>query len=165
MVEVAPSARSPLVDRVVRATLALGSSSDTVTDAAARTLDLNRTDMRLIAIIRARRSLTPGQLAAASDLSPAATSTAIRRLLASGYVDRADDPHDARRNWITLTTAGYQALDDVYSSMIEAGRLHLSSYGEADLETLESFLIEVRRIQLERARELLAQGESHPPQS
>ncbi len=163
-----PPARSPGIDRVVRAALALGSSSDTVTDAAARTLGLNRTDMRLVAIIRARRRLTAGQLAAAADLSPAATSTAIRRLLTSGYVDRVDDPHDARRSWITLTPTGYAALDEVYAGMIDEGRHHLSSYTPADLELVESFLVEVRRIQLERSRQLLAEGRragTEPPET
>ncbi|MGI8457170.1 MAG: MarR family winged helix-turn-helix transcriptional regulator [Propionibacteriaceae bacterium] len=152
------AARSPEIDRVVRAALALGSSSDTVTDAAARTLGLNRTDMRLVAIVRARRRLTAGQLAAAADLSPAATSTAVRRLLTSGYVDRAEDSHDARRSWITLTPAGYAALDEVYSDMINEGRIHLSTYSVADLDLIETFLAATRRVQLEGARRLLAQG-------
>jgi len=104
--------------------------------------------------------LSAGRLSALAGLSPAATTTAIQRLIAAGHLTRTVDGEDRRRAVVTLTdSAGL--LSDIYSPIGEAGRLELSRHSPDQLTLITDFLRRGERLQLgqaERIRDLAVPG-------
>jgi DNA-binding MarR family transcriptional regulator len=137
------------------AAAAFGSAAGTVDEAAAAAFGVNRTDLRLIGILHARGALTAGDLALACNLSPAATSTAIQRLVLAGYVSRETDSEDRRRAAVSVTTAATGLLEEFYGPVGAAGMAQLAEYDSEQLALLTDFLRrgeELQRIQAERIR-------------
>jgi DNA-binding MarR family transcriptional regulator len=134
-----------------------GAAAGLVDDAAATTFGVNRTDLRMIGILHAHGPLTAGQLAVECSLSPAATSTAIQRLVRAGHVTRAADPDDRRRAVVTLASSGAKTLEAIYGPVGEAGMSQLAEYDSAELQLLTDFLRRgeaLQRTQADRIRGL-----------
>ncbi|WP_161606105.1 MarR family winged helix-turn-helix transcriptional regulator [Microlunatus speluncae] len=125
--------------------------SDTYDDAAAQLFGVNRTDLRLIGLLSLRGPLTAGALAAGSSLSPAATTTAIERIVRAGHARREQGAEDRRQTVVTLTPRAEELIIRVYTSVAEAGRAQLASYSARELRTIHDFLT--------RGNVLLAEGE------
>ena len=70
-----------LVVRVSDAVSAFRAAAANVDDATAGVFGVNHTDLRLIGILRTAEAMSAGELAAAAQLSPPATTTAIQRLV------------------------------------------------------------------------------------
>ncbi|MEU4419846.1 MarR family transcriptional regulator [Actinoplanes sp. NPDC024001] len=131
-----------------------GAAADEVDDAAATRLRVNRTDLRILALVGAAGAMTAGALAAAARLSPAATTAAIQRLVAAGHLRRDVDPDDRRRAVVTVTTSTEETLDRVYGPIGEAGRQLLDRYSPAELTLITDFLQVGRRMQLQQAERI-----------
>ena len=101
--------------------------------------------------------MSAGALAAAARLSPAATTTAVQRLVAAGHLRRAVDPDDRRRSVLTVTEPAAELLDRIYTPVGESGRRTLADYSAADLAVIEQFLlagIALQRSHADRVRAL-----------
>jgi DNA-binding MarR family transcriptional regulator len=128
-----------------------GAAAGAVDDAAAASFGVNRTDLRMIGILQRSGSLTAGQLAAECGLSPAATSTAIQRLVRGGHVTRAIDVDDRRRAVVSPTPSAAKRLEAIYSPVAEAGMRQLAEYDDAELALLTDFLRRGETLQREHA--------------
>lgn len=137
-----------------RAAAALGDATDVVDAAAATVLGVNRTDLRILGLIGTEGTMAAGPLAAAAGLSPAATSTAIQRLVAAGHLTRATDPGDRRRAVVRLTPSASAALDRIYGPIHSAGLRELARYSAPELALIIDFLARGRRMQLDQAERI-----------
>jgi DNA-binding MarR family transcriptional regulator len=138
-------------EEAARAAAELGAANDAVDAAAAAVLGVNRTDLRILGLVMEARAMAAGPLAAAAKLSPAATSTAIQRLVAAGLLSRGVDDHDRRRAVVQLTPAAVKALDRIYSPILTAGLRQLARYSSEELGVITDFLHRGREMQLAEA--------------
>jgi DNA-binding MarR family transcriptional regulator len=139
------------VAEAARAAARLGAANDAVDAAAAAVLGVNRTDLRILGLVLEAGALAAGPLAAAANLSPAATSTAIQRLGAAGYLSRDVDSGDRRRAVVTVTPAASDLLTRVYGPIEDAGHRELARYSAAELAVILDFLERGERMQLDQA--------------
>ncbi|MEU4624557.1 MarR family transcriptional regulator [Actinoplanes sp. NPDC023801] len=146
-----PEAPDDLLDAAAGAAAALGTATDEIDEAAADALRVNRTDLRILGLVSTAGAMTAGALAEAARLSPAATTAAIQRLVATGHLRRDTDPADRRRAVVTVTTATAEAIDRLYRPIAEAGRRVLIGYTAEELRLIIGFLQEGRTMQLEQA--------------
>ncbi|GAA3336721.1 hypothetical protein GCM10020358_10370 [Amorphoplanes nipponensis] len=147
----------PLHDEAAGAAADFGAAADAVDEAAAATLGINRTDLRILGLVHAAGTLSATALAGAAKLSPAATTTAIHRLGAAGYLTRTVDENDRRRAVVALTPAAGELLDRVYGPVAAAGRRVLAGYSEAELRLIAGFLrrgVELQLAEADRIRAL-----------
>ena len=138
-------------EAAARAAADLGAATDLVDEVAATALGVNRTDLRIIGLVSESGPLTATALAAAAKLSPAATSTAIQRLVAAGHLSRAVDDRDRRRAVVTLTPSAENLIEQVYGPIRQAGQRLLADYSAAELAVITGFLQRGIAMQLEEA--------------
>jgi DNA-binding MarR family transcriptional regulator len=84
--------------------------------------------------------MTPSRLAASIDLSPPATSALLRRLEASGHVERVPDPADGRRHLLALTDTARQVASGFFGPLAEALRASLTGLDDAEVAVVERWL-------------------------
>ncbi|GAA3530119.1 MarR family winged helix-turn-helix transcriptional regulator [Nocardioides daeguensis] len=85
-------------------------------------------------------AMTPGRLAASIDLSPPATTALLRRLEASGHVERIPDPADGRRQLLTLTATARQVAGGFFGPLAGALRATLTDLDDAEVAVVERWL-------------------------
>lgn len=77
-------------------------------------LGVNPLDMRALQLViaaeRADRPLSPGDLSSALQVTSAATTKLVDRLIASGHVERSPHPHDRRSVLLAPTPHAHRAL-------------------------------------------------------
>jgi DNA-binding MarR family transcriptional regulator len=134
-----------------RAVADLKAANDAVDAAAAAMLGINRTDLRILGLLLEAGTLAAGPLAEAAHLSPAATSTAIQRLMAAGYLSRDRDERDGRRAVVRLTPSAVAGLDRIYAPIRRAGLTELARYSDDEIAVIVDFLGRGRRMQLHQA--------------
>ena len=134
-----------------RAAADFGAASDVVDDAAATLLGVNRTDLRILGLVFDAGALSAAPLANAAKLSPAATSTAIQRLVAAGHLTRTVDAADRRRAVVAITPRTVELLDRIYGPIGRAGLRELARYSAAELAVITDFLHRGRSLQLAQA--------------
>jgi len=142
------------VTRVARLSADFGAASDEIDAAAARVFGVNRTDLRILDLVNRAGSMSAGVLAVAAGLSPAATTTAVQRLVAAGHLVRAVDPADRRRVVLTLTDDAVALVDSCYGPLGAATLRLLATMSPTDLATVEAFLRAGVALQREAARRL-----------
>ena len=138
-------------EAAARAAADLGGATDVVDEVAATAFGVNRTDLRIIGLVSESGPLTATALAAAAGLSPAATSTAIQRLVAAGHLSRTVDDRDRRRAVVTLTPSAEELIEQVYGPIRQAGQRLLADYSAAELAMITGFLQRGIAMQLEEA--------------
>jgi DNA-binding MarR family transcriptional regulator len=143
--------RSELVDAVMQAVAAFQDSTDQVDEAAATRLGINRTDLRCLGILARTGSMTAGQLALAAGLSPGATTTAVDRLIRSGYAQRTRDVGDRRRVTIEPTSAAQTATEMIWGPVGAEAHQRLSRRSIEELTLIRDFLIEGCEMQTRHA--------------
>lgn len=82
---------------------------------------LKRGEFDLLASLRRSGEpfqLSPGELARAMVLSPAATTNRLQRLADRGLVTRRPDPADARHGLVALTNAGRALVDEAVQAHV-----------------------------------------------
>lgn len=131
-----------------------GAAASAVDEAAAAVFGINRTDLRIIGLLREAGPLPAGRLAAAAGLSPAATSTAIQRLAAAGCVTRTSDATDRRRAVVALTAPAADLIGQVYDPIREAGLAELAGYSPAEIALVAEVLRLGERMQLAQAKRI-----------
>ena len=136
------------MERTAQAAREFGDANDAVDQAAADHLGINRTDYRIVAVTHIAGPLSAGRLAEAVDLSPAATTEAVQRLVAKGLLTRDVDPDDRRRAVIARVPAVGEALDAFYEPVRDGGFALLRRYTVAELALIRGFLDHGRALQL-----------------
>jgi DNA-binding MarR family transcriptional regulator len=150
--------RDALLRAVSRAVAELQSATDEMDEAVAQRLGINRTDLRCLGLLFARGSLSAGQLALASHLSPGAATTALDRLERAGYALRTRGAHDRRSVLVELTSLARQRIEELYGPVGTEGLQLLDRYSDDELRFLNAFLrngitLQEKHAALIRARE------------
>jgi DNA-binding MarR family transcriptional regulator len=134
------SVPAALITAAAAAAAAFGAAAGAVDAAAAAAFGVNRTDLRIIGLLHQAGPLSAGQLSALAELSPAAMSTAIQRLITAGYLTRTIDSQDRRRAVVDLTAPAADLLAAVYGPIGQAGLRDLSRYSAAEITLITEFL-------------------------
>jgi DNA-binding MarR family transcriptional regulator len=137
--------RQALLGAVGWATQAYQRSADALDDAVAARLGLNRTDLRCLDWL-ADGPKSAGQLAEATGLSTAATTTLLDRLEGKGLVRRMRDTADRRKVQVEMTGAGQRLTAECYGPLVEEGGRLLERYSESELALLRDFLVALREL-------------------
>lgn len=145
-----------LRERAARAAADFGDAGDAVDQAGADRLGVNRTDYRILGAVQLRGPMSAGRLAGAVQLSPAATTEAVQRLVARGMLERDTDPADRRRAVITLGSGTRAVLEAFYEPIRAEGHALLARYSDAELAVIVDFLDRGRALQLAAAARIRA---------
>jgi DNA-binding MarR family transcriptional regulator len=148
-------------DEAAQAAADFGSAADAVDAAAAALFGINRTDLRILGLVFEAGAIAAGPLAAAARLSPAATSTAIQRLVTAGYLSRGVDDRDRRRAIVALTRSATTLLERVYAPLARAGKRELARYSADELAVIVDFLRRGIRLQLAQAERIRGLAADH----
>jgi DNA-binding MarR family transcriptional regulator len=116
---------------------------------------------RILGLVAEAGTMAAGALAAAAALSPAATTTAIQRLVSAGHLSRGVDDRDRRRAVVALTPPARDLLHAVYAPIGRAGRRELARYSAEDLTVILDFLRRGIRLQLAQAERIRAMTAQH----
>ncbi|MEU8609157.1 MarR family transcriptional regulator [Actinoplanes sp. NPDC048791] len=148
-----------LRDEAAQAAADFGAAADVVDEAAAATFGINRTDLRILGLVHTAGAMSATALAGAAELSPAATTTAIHRLGAAGYLTRTVDESDRRRAVVALTPEAEELISRVYGPVERAGRRVLAAYSPEELALITGFLrrgIDMQLAEADRIRTMNA---------
>jgi DNA-binding MarR family transcriptional regulator len=129
-----------LIAAIGTATQAFQRSTDAFDDAVAQRLQLNRTDLRCLDWL-VDGPKTAGQLAAATGLSSAATTTLVDRLERRGLVQRVRDPADRRKVQVALTDLGWRQTGEFYMPLATEGARMLEQYTDDQLQAMRDHLL------------------------
>lgn len=147
---------------LVKAIKAFQDSVELFDATAAASLEINTTDLRCLTALRDQGALTAGEVAQKLGLTRGATTTAIDRLEACGYLARRANAEDGRSVWIDLTVSGRNRVDATWSPMRLRGREHLRSYSIVELHFLRRFFERSVELQV-YCTELLRDDSVAPP--
>ncbi len=155
--------RETLLGEVAQAIAQLQSATDLVDEAAAAYLGIHRTDLRCIGLLFAQGPLTAGRLGMAAQLSPGATTAAIDRLEAVGYVRRLRSGDDRRSVLVEMTPAAREGIEAIYGPVGRAGMEHLARFTDGELRFLRDFLTDGYRLQVEQSARIRAMRPADDP--
>jgi DNA-binding MarR family transcriptional regulator len=91
-------------------------------------------------LIIQQRPMSPGELAEATDRTPAAITTALDRLERAGLASRSPDPADRRRVLAVPTDQAVQRTTQIWGPLERDGMARLATYTVDQLEFLAAFL-------------------------
>ncbi|MEU5880351.1 MarR family transcriptional regulator [Spirillospora sp. NPDC047279] len=89
--------------------------------------------------------LKPTELTRALLLTSGGTSNVLQRLAKEGYIEREDDPADARSRWVRLTPEGLRAAE---KALRATGRVHREVMAGVPEETMRRAADALREILL-----------------
>jgi DNA-binding MarR family transcriptional regulator len=145
------TSRQHLLDAIGTASREFQRSVDAVDDAVAKQLRVNRTDLRTLDVLFDGPA-SPGALAAATGMSPAAMTTALDRLEVRGFVRRVRDTADRRRLLVEVTELAERVAGQLYGPIAAEGMEFVGRYSDAQLALLGDFLRTSKELQ-DRHRE------------
>jgi DNA-binding MarR family transcriptional regulator len=131
--------RAELQEALLAAMRAAEAAADTVDDAFADYIGVNRTDARCLAILHGEGPMTAGELARRVSLTTGAVTVALDRLEAVGYARRLPDPVDRRRVTVETTPRYRRLARDVYDDAETIERI-CDGRSTAELEQLIAFV-------------------------
>lgn len=137
--------RQTLIDEVGRATQAYQRATDGFDDLVGRLLKLNPADLRCLDWLT-QGPMSAGDLAAATGLSSAATTTLLDRLEQKRYIRRERDTTDRRKVLVELTPYGEERLYRLYGPLADEGGQLLARFSDAELERMRDFLVEATEL-------------------
>lgn len=142
-----PRGRDDMVEAISELVQRIGLASQRIGHAFADVQQLHPTDFRAVAAIyRAQlggQQLSAQALARVLDLSPAAITYVIDRLVAAGHVRRERDPADGRRVVLAYDTAGMAMARSFFDPLKLAHSSALASFRAEELATTERVLASV----------------------
>jgi len=140
--------RERLIERLGAAVSAYQDSTDAFDDAAARLLEVNRTDLRCLGLlIQEIGPTTPGVLAARLGLTAGSVTTMLDRLERMDFVTRTRDPDDRRKVVISPTERIVARSWEIYGPLVSDGQESLARYSDAELAVIVDFLSSSRQLQ------------------
>jgi DNA-binding MarR family transcriptional regulator len=150
--------RQDLVAEVGRATQAYQRATDGFDDAVGIVLGLNATDLRCLDWL-SEGPMTAGELAGATGLSSAATTTLLDRLEQRNFVQRERDTSDRRKVVARLTAEGGSRLRALYGPLASEGARLLAGFSEQELIMMRDFLADATRVVEEQESRLRTNSE------
>jgi DNA-binding MarR family transcriptional regulator len=145
---VVSAARARLIERLGAEVAAYQESNDAFDEAAARLLNVNRTDLRCLGLlIQEIGPTTPGVLASRLGLTAGSVTTMLDRLERLDYVTRVRDPDDRRKVVISPTEQIVARSREIYGPMVTEGQESLARYSDAELTLIVDFLRGIRKVQ------------------
>jgi len=128
--------------------------------AAAAYMGVSATDLQSLAILlRHGGTMTAGQLAAESRLTPGSITALIDRLEREGYAQRVRGETDRRTVMVELTPRAYELADETYGDIAAAGRDLARGLSRRDLIAIRDFLDSWCAVQLQQVERLAPCGE------
>lgn len=109
-------------------------------------LAVNTTDLTALEHLMDGGPMTPSELATRLEMSTAATTHVIDRLVAVGHVERAPHPSDRRKVTVTPAPASVARAFEELAPMIAAVGAVASSYPEDDQRVIADFLARVASV-------------------
>jgi MarR family transcriptional regulator, organic hydroperoxide resistance regulator len=100
----------------------------------ARKGELSNAQVRALFHLAEGEACTSGELAKRAELSPASMTTMLDQLEADGIVERHRSETDRRQVFVTLTTAGHEALHARRQAWEQLWREELKSHPVEDIE-------------------------------
>ena len=85
------------------------------------------------------QSFSQRDMARALDISPAAVTNSLKSMEKSGYVSRAPEQEDARRNRVELTEKGRLAVEDCEQAFLAVSRRMLAGFTPEEQALLVEF--------------------------
>jgi DNA-binding MarR family transcriptional regulator len=137
--------RQDLLAAVGRATQAYQRATDGFDDEVGRKLGLNSTDLRCLDWL-SETAMSAGELAEATGLSSAATTSLLDRLERRGFVQRERDTVDRRKVLVRMTPDGQQLIGGMYGPLADDGSQGLATFTDAELEKVLDFLGEATEL-------------------
>ncbi len=122
-------------------------ATDTVDEAVAELLGLNRTDQRCLGVLFVRGPLTAGQLADAAALSPGAMTAVLDRLERAGFVRRVREEEDRRRILVEVTPEARRRAEELYGPIAADGFAAMRRVSTEDLAMILDFVRGARELQ------------------
>jgi DNA-binding MarR family transcriptional regulator len=153
------TSRQDLIAAVGRATQAYQRATDGFDDEVGRRLGLNPTDLRCLDWL-SEGPMSAGELAEATGLSSAATTTLLDRLERKGIVRRERDTGDRRKVIVEMTQSGRELIGDLYGPLAREGSRGLARFSDAELEKVLAFLAEATELVDRHRRRLASRGAS-----
>ncbi len=145
MTEASDHAR--LVRALVEQVQSIGLVSERIGHSFSAQQRLHPTDFRALTLIfqadQRGEPLAPRALARLLDLSPAAVTYSVDRLVASGHVRREPDPLDGRRTLLRFAPHGREVAGEFFGPLGQAHAGALASFSTAELETALRVLVGV----------------------
>lgn len=148
--------RQELVGQLGTAMQRYQRSTQAFDDAVGRRLRLNPADLRCLDWL-ADGPKTAGQLAEATGLRPAATTTLIDRLSARGLVRRVPSDTDRRQVLVEMTEDGFAQTWELYGPLVAEGNGLLAGLTREQLAAMRDHLDTIREM-TDRHRARLAEG-------
>lgn len=140
------ASRDRLVEQVLEHLQLIGGEFERLTAVAAAAVSLNRTDLGAIQALRSTGGMTAGDLARALRITSGATTRVIDSLVEAGLAVRELDPTDRRRVLVRATPQAGLAMEAAFQRLTERARALLAGYGDAELATLDRFLVEAAEL-------------------
>ena len=137
-------------------------ATDMLDDVAVAILGINRTDGRCLDIIQQNGSMTAGQLAEATGLSPGAITTILDRMEEAGYLQRVRDKEDRRKIMVELTPEATRRTWEIWGPLARWSETELSKYSDAELRFVLEFLRRGRAFVEKYTVELRGRAPSSP---
>lgn len=106
----------------------------------ARTFDLTIPEWRILAVLGRTAGLTAKQLAEATEMDKVAVSRAVARLNAARRVAATEDPDDARRQRLALTSAGANLYAKIAPIALDTERRLLEALDPRDRNQLDGLI-------------------------
>ena len=106
----------------------------------ASALDVNATDLSAMEHLMERGPMTPSELATRLEMSTAATTHVIDRLVAVGHVERNPHPVDRRKITVTPAPASVRKAFEELSPMIAGVGEVAAAYSPAEQQVIAGFL-------------------------
>ena len=85
------------------------------------------------------QSFSQRDMARALDISPAAVTNSLKSMEKSGYVSRAPEQEDARRNRVELTEKGRLAVEECEQAFLAVSRRMLAGFSPEEQALLVEF--------------------------
>lgn len=155
-----------MIDEIV-GTLARRHSTATVLfhHAVAERLGLGPSDHKCLDLIRDRGPTSATEIAGLAGLSSGAVSGVVARLLEAGFVVRAPDPEDGRRQVLSISPLARSRLGEVFGSQAQDTATALAeAFNAPQLEVVAEFLRRATEFTLQRTALLRAQTSLLGPQ-
>ncbi|MEJ7648984.1 MAG: MarR family winged helix-turn-helix transcriptional regulator [Nakamurella sp.] len=130
------TAQEPLVDAGSRLLTAVAGLNRWATSQAQTPFDIPYAQLRLLSLVGQLEPVRVTELAEADNCSQPTVTQQIRKLAALGWIDRADDPDDARASLLSLSAQGNAAIGQARAARARAIVPLLADLDATDRETL-----------------------------
>lgn len=135
-----PSSRVELLKTLDETLRNVGAQSVLISDAVARLVGLNSTDLECLDLLCLAGPTTAGQLATQSGLTTGAMTAVIDRLERAGFARRMRDAEDRRLVRVEVLPENVRRVEMLYRPLAAAVSRLNEDYGDRQLATIVDYL-------------------------